>query len=573
MESLLWFIEGTLYCCGRRVGYSYFVVVFCKRGAVSLFRCTGSGALSRRSPLTSELHPAALSRIMKRRRVVKGGALLCETVGTSGLASIVFCNPPKANGAALTGMVTGAADTRFARVGTAMTNGGSVRTIMGRTRRGLNVCNGGAVLFVSRVRHFGGNRRSCLLPFMRSKAVVLVNTAARGPCFRIGTTLVSHSVVFRLGSLRVSRIGRLVLHTIGSGAGKVKGCGTRVSRSTLSFLTSVTNNSTEGTLGTVRLNVLAAPHDRSNLVRVALSITSRYVRGHIIHCSGGKSGRCSVVSTFVGDVHNSSPSTTICCLTGVLCTKRSIGFVTQEVVVLTSRSVKGTSPRTLYMTITTTRTMRHMKVPRSRVVLSRTIACVTYTPGDGSTIGTVFTTVSSIGHAGAAIPPRLRSTRCNNRRGLNRNVNCGCTRSCPGRCMRRRCLPARVRKRRFCRLSRVNCRGGLGRCRAGVGSRSWWGGPTRALFYLSFLFLSTGARHEGGRPLPERATLFVVWFPWPPSTPRSRPRASRVPIFLGSNASRGLSRRSDPHLRVCSGGPIFSCRLYRKASRFPRRRH
>ncbi len=162
------------------------------------------------------------------------------------------------------------------------------------------------VLFVSRVRHFDGSRRSSLLKTIRRNAIALVNTAARGPSFRIVHPLLSHYRLCILGDLAGSSLLRLLRRTIRHSA-ILRGGHVRFHRA--STVLQCDNNSTHGLLGVLRLIIRTSNASR---MIVASSVITRHLRRGPLTCSGSKRVRCSVVSTFVGDVENDSPSTTLC---------------------------------------------------------------------------------------------------------------------------------------------------------------------------------------------------------------------------------------------------------------------
>ncbi len=202
--------------------------------------------------------------------------------------------------------MTGHLSHPFCALDTVGSNIGSIHRIVRGTGRSEFFSRGGPVLFVSRVRHFDGSRRSSLLNTIRGNAVALVNTAARGPSFRIVAPLLSHYRICALGPLRVRSVHRLVRHAV-DGSVRLSGLGVAVSRSRT--LLHFTNNSTHGLLGV--LSVMYKTTGTSGII-VGGSVMAQRLRRGPLTCSGGNRVRCSVVSTFVGDVHNSSPSTTVC---------------------------------------------------------------------------------------------------------------------------------------------------------------------------------------------------------------------------------------------------------------------
>lgn len=210
-------------------------------------------------------------------------------------------------GAALTRVVSGGLRTPFCALDTVDSKIGSIQRIVRGTGNGHFFGAISPVLFVSRVRHFDGSRRSSLLGTMRANIMALVKTAARGPSFRIVHPLLSHYRMCILGSLRGTSLLALLGGTIARSVvlGSVGVILTRAST-----VLHCSNNSTQGLLGVLRLIITTRRKGRG--VRVASRGIIRHLRRGPTTCSGKKRVRCSVVSTFVGSVHKDSPSTTIC---------------------------------------------------------------------------------------------------------------------------------------------------------------------------------------------------------------------------------------------------------------------
>lgn len=206
----------------------------------------------------------------------------------------------------MTRVVTGGLRAPFCALDTIASKMGSIHRIVSHTGDGHFFSRKDPVLFVSRVRHFDGSRRSSLLKTMRRKAMALVNTAARGPSFRIVHPLLSHYRLCMLGSLRGRSLLRLLRHTVAASAvlGRHH---VRLGRA--GTVLHFSKNSTHGLLGVLRLMMRSRAR---RAIVVASRVMARHLRRGPLTCSGSKRVRCSVVSTFVGSVHNDSPSNTVC---------------------------------------------------------------------------------------------------------------------------------------------------------------------------------------------------------------------------------------------------------------------
>ncbi len=412
-------------------------------------------------PLTSELEPASLSRIINRDRVLNRGGVLAGVIGSNGVPGVVFCNPSNAKGAAITGVVTGTDGQALCGLGTAGTSITSIGDVYDRTS--LVVTSGNILLCLSRVRGFGGGRRRSLLRCVRGNGVALVTDAARGPCFCVCGTVLDHDAIFRFGTMTP----RSVIVTVGEKVGLTRGSfnkGVGVGGTTARFVTRGTGKSMEHTLGFLRLIVACAPPGTSKSVTISLRETRNTVRRGTFHCSGGNSDRCSIVDTLRGSVHNSSPSTTVRCLTQLVRT-RSLRSTYEQLVMVTTRSVNLTCPVTVPVIGTYISDTLVLKLPRTEVPLTSTTVLLTATPGSGSTCVTLTETVDSVRGASAKrVPERLRGVGCSKTKSIGEKRGCLCPRSCPGRCITRRCLPSGVGGGGCCRCNRGGARRTTGRC-------------------------------------------------------------------------------------------------------------
>lgn len=203
-------------------------------------------------------------------------------------------------------MMTRALGIPFCALSTIADNMGSIHRIVRETGDNEFFGSTSPVLFVSRVRHFSGDRRSSLLKTIRGNVIALVNTAARGPSFRMVHPLLSHYRLCILGPLRGRSLRKLLRQTIARSIRLGRG-GVRLGRATT--VLHFDNNSTQGLLGVLRLIIRSTNDSR---IIVASGVMRRRLRRGPLTCSGRNRVRCSVVSTFVGDVQNDSPSTTLC---------------------------------------------------------------------------------------------------------------------------------------------------------------------------------------------------------------------------------------------------------------------
>ncbi len=380
-------------------------------------------------PLTSHVHPSALSRIIKRGRVLNRKGTLHHVVSTKHVPGLVFCNPSKINGAAITHVVTRQSSVHLRGLGNAATSATSVGTIIRRLSAFTKI--GNVLLCLSRVRCFGGHRRRALLRCVRGNHVALVTSAARGPCFCICGTVLDHSAIFRFGTIRTTSVIPTIRHNFSflhDRQRKTVAIRSNIYRRvTISY-----NKSIHGTLGTIRLYILTKRISRSNIA-IALSDTHRLSRHDTVHCSQRNSRRCSVVSTCRGSVHNSSPSTTLRCLTQLLRTK-SLPSTYHHLLIYTGRSINLTCPVVVPVIGTTISATLRMKLPRTQLPLTGTIILIYRTPGSGTTRSTVLTTYTSIRTNGAnPIPHRLRGGRCSNSSITGGKRFCRCPRTFPSR--------------------------------------------------------------------------------------------------------------------------------------------
>lgn len=184
--------------------------------------------LRRSDGVRKRLEPRLLSRCVKRRGT--GGALdVCvRTTGTENrtLSRILFCKPPKLNGAALTKVVTGRVNMGVGVASKPTVRGPNrVTTVLGNLRRR-------SILFISRVRELGHRIRRILCPTVRSCTVsvvvkgkpktesihlglpgfALIKTAAETKV--LATPLESHfNMMRRLRLCGRRRLGAVVLHS------------------------------------------------------------------------------------------------------------------------------------------------------------------------------------------------------------------------------------------------------------------------------------------------------------------------------------------------------------------------
>ncbi len=409
--------------------------------------------------MTSGLHPGGVRRIFKRGRVLSRNGILEQVISSGRVPGLVFCNPSNMKGAAITGVVTRGYNGGLYCLGTAATSATSVGSVVSAVNAVSTA--GNVLLCLSRVRCFGGGRRRVLLSCVRGNSVALVTSAARGPFFCICGTVLDHSAIFRFGPLSHRSVVKIVGHTVDvmdrRGSGPVG-----VDNRTVHGVTDSTGKSMQGSLGALRLYLIATRGHST--VSIDSSLLRRVLTSGSIECSHRNSRRCSIVSTCRGSVHNSSPSTTICCLNELL-TTNSLPDTYEQLLIYTGRSIKLTCPRVVPVMGTTISATLCIKLPRTEVPLTGTIVLITATPGSGTTCRTVGATVTSVRQKlKLRVPHRLRGGRFSKRSTRVIKRGCGCPRDCGKRCMGRRCLPGSVGGGGCCGFNSGGFRRTSGRC-------------------------------------------------------------------------------------------------------------
>src|SRR5262249_43084812 len=182
--------------------------IFCR--VDDLFAETETEQTNAAAPLASRMRPRSLDEFVGQEHILAPGKLLRRAIEADRLPSVILSGPPGTGKTTLAQIIAAMTQSKFVRLSGVESNVAEMRRVVATAANRLRTSGQRTILFVDEIHHFNKAQQDILLPDVESGNLRLIGATTYNPFFYVNSALVSRSQVFRLESLSVGELERLI---------------------------------------------------------------------------------------------------------------------------------------------------------------------------------------------------------------------------------------------------------------------------------------------------------------------------------------------------------------------------
>src|SRR5262249_8259411 len=179
-------------------------------GVDDLFAETETEQTNAAAPLASRMRPRSLDEFVGQEHILAPGKLLRRAIEADRLPSVIFSGPAGTGKTTLAQVIAAMTQSKFVRLSGVESNVAEMRKVVAAAANRLRTAGQKTILFVDEIHHFNKAQQDILLPDVESGNLRLIGATTYNPFFYVNSALVSRSQVFRLESLSVGELERLI---------------------------------------------------------------------------------------------------------------------------------------------------------------------------------------------------------------------------------------------------------------------------------------------------------------------------------------------------------------------------
>lgn len=164
-------------------------------------------------PLAARMRPKNLTDYIGQEHILDQGKPLREAIETGNLHSMVLWGPPGVGKTSLAKLIAEVLDSHFVSISAVLAGVKDIRAAIDIARQHL-VQGRQTILFVDEVHRFNKAQQDAFLPYVEDGTVVFIGATTENPSFELNNALLSRTRVYKLRSLDVQAITRIMQRAI-----------------------------------------------------------------------------------------------------------------------------------------------------------------------------------------------------------------------------------------------------------------------------------------------------------------------------------------------------------------------
>jgi len=373
-----------------------------------LFSAEREARRSAAEPLAARMRPRTLDEVVGQRHLLEPGAAFGTMVRAGRPLSMILWGPPGTGKTTLARLVASESEAAFEALSATSAGVKDVREVLDRATRRLEQEERRTVLFLDEIHRFTKSQQDALLPGVENGTVILVGATTENPFFEVNSPLISRSTLFRLEPLSAPEVAGLIETAISDPerGGPAPGAIDPDARDLLAA-----RSGGDARLALNALEVASAIAVGRGAVTVDVDAVTEALQHRVVRYDKGGDRHYDVISAFIKSLRGSDPDAAVFWLETMLTAGEDPEFIARRMVVLASEDIGLADSRALLVAVAAVDALAFVGLPEAGYALYQAALYLALAPKSNSVARTISAAKEAVeAHAGAEVPPHLRST-------------------------------------------------------------------------------------------------------------------------------------------------------------------
>lgn len=354
-------------------------------------------------PLAERVRPQQLSDIIGQTHLLGKNAPISRMIAHNHLPSLILHGEAGIGKTTLARLLANAVGREFHLLSALDLTVKQLRELMDGSKITTNTLDfGSPVLFIDEIHRFNKAQQDVLLGAVESGKITLVGATTENPSFSINNALLSRCQVYRLESLTIDELVKVLQRALAMDA-ILKNY---VVQGDLANIARLASGDARKALNLLEIACQYSDGftliiDDALLQNIAQTVLPRYDKAGDIHYD--------IISAFIKSVRGSDADASIYWLARMLTAGEDPAFIARRLVILASEDIGLANPNALLLADTALRSVQSIGMPEARIILAQATVYLATSPKSNSTYTAINEALAFVKNDNSPVPLHLRN--------------------------------------------------------------------------------------------------------------------------------------------------------------------
>lgn len=354
-------------------------------------------------PLAERVRPQQLSDIIGQTHLLGKNAPISRMIAHNHLPSLILHGEAGIGKTTLARLLANAVGREFYLLSALDLTVKQLRELMDGSKITTNTLDfGSPVLFIDEIHRFNKAQQDVLLGAVESGKITLVGATTENPSFSINNALLSRCQVYRLESLTIDELVKVLQRALAMDA-ILKNY---VVQGDLANIARLASGDARKALNLLEIACQYSDGftliiDDALLQNIAQTVLPRYDKAGDIHYD--------IISAFIKSVRGSDADASIYWLARMLSAGEDPAFIARRLVILASEDIGLANPNALLLADTALRSVQSIGMPEARIILAQATVYLATSPKSNSTYTAINEALAFVKNDNSPVPLHLRN--------------------------------------------------------------------------------------------------------------------------------------------------------------------
>ncbi|MGK8252150.1 replication-associated recombination protein A [Moraxella lacunata] len=354
-------------------------------------------------PLAERVRPQQLSDIIGQTHLLGKNAPISRMIAHNHLPSLILHGEAGIGKTTLARLLANAVGREFHLLSALDLTVKQLRELMDGSKITTNTLDfGSPVLFIDEIHRFNKAQQDVLLGAVESGKITLVGATTENPSFSINNALLSRCQVYRLESLTIDELVKVLQRALAMDA-ILKNY---VVQGDLANIARLASGDARKALNLLEIACQYSDGftliiDDALLQSIAQTVLPRYDKAGDIHYD--------IISAFIKSVRGSDADASIYWLARMLSAGEDPAFIARRLVILASEDIGLANPNALLLADTALRSVQSIGMPEARIILAQATVYLATSPKSNSTYTAINEALVFVKNDNSPVPLHLRN--------------------------------------------------------------------------------------------------------------------------------------------------------------------
>lgn len=354
-------------------------------------------------PLAERVRPQQLSDIIGQTHLLGKNAPISRMITHNHLPSLILHGEAGIGKTTLARLLANAVGREFHLLSALDLTVKQLRELMDGSKITTNTLDfGSPVLFIDEIHRFNKAQQDVLLGAVESGKITLVGATTENPSFSINNALLSRCQVYRLESLTIDELVKVLQRALAMDA-ILKNY---VVQGDLANIARLAGGDARKALNLLEIACQYSDGftliiDDALLQNIAQTVLPRYDKAGDIHYD--------IISAFIKSVRGSDADASIYWLARMLSAGEDPAFIARRLVILASEDIGLANPNALLLADTALRSVQSIGMPEARIILAQATVYLATSPKSNSTYTAINEALAFVKNDNSPVPLHLRN--------------------------------------------------------------------------------------------------------------------------------------------------------------------